>query len=82
MRSDFRDLRLKQLDRSLEPYRTARLSPRPPNGWIRALRQHSVFHQAIWPADWALAVSSHYNSRRAKRTTELLCGASVRLPTP
>jgi len=39
VRTDFRDLRLRQLDRSLEPYRAARLVPRPPNGWIRALRQ-------------------------------------------
>ncbi len=39
MRADFRDLLLKQLDRSLEPYRAARVVPRPPNGWIRALRQ-------------------------------------------
>jgi predicted DNA-binding mobile mystery protein A len=39
MRADFRNLRLKQLDRSLEPYRAARLVPRPPHGWIRALRQ-------------------------------------------
>lgn len=39
MRTDFRNLRLRQLDRSLESYRAARLVPRPPYGWIRALRQ-------------------------------------------
>lgn len=39
MRSEFRDLRLKQLDRALEPYRTARSVARPSKGWIRAIRQ-------------------------------------------
>ena len=39
MRANFKGLRLKQLDRTLEAYRAARLVPRPPNGWIRALRQ-------------------------------------------
>ena len=39
MRSEFRNLRLQQLDRALEPYRTARTVPRPSKGWIRAIRQ-------------------------------------------
>lgn len=39
MRSEFRNLRLKQLDRSLEPYRAARKIPRPSKGWIRTIRQ-------------------------------------------
>jgi predicted DNA-binding mobile mystery protein A len=39
MRSEFRNLRLKQLDRALEPYRTAREVPRPSKGWIRSIRQ-------------------------------------------
>ena len=39
MRSEFRNLRSKQLDRALEPYRAARMVPRPPKGWIRAIRQ-------------------------------------------
>ena len=39
MRSEFRSLRLKQLDRALEPYRAARKELRPPKGWIRAIRQ-------------------------------------------
>src|ERR1039457_4549533 len=39
MRSEFRNLRLKQLDRALEPYLAARKELRPPKGWIRAIRQ-------------------------------------------
>lgn len=39
MRSEFRNLRLKQLDRALEPYRAARKEVRPSKGWIRAIRQ-------------------------------------------
>ena len=39
MRSEFKDLRLKQLDRALEPYRAAREVPRPSKGWIRTIRQ-------------------------------------------
>jgi predicted DNA-binding mobile mystery protein A len=39
MRSEFKNLRLKQLDRALEPYRAAREVPRPSKGWIRTLRQ-------------------------------------------
>ncbi len=39
MRTGYRNLRLKQLDRSLQPLRAARLVPRPRHGWIRALRQ-------------------------------------------
>jgi predicted DNA-binding mobile mystery protein A len=39
MRGEFRALRLKQLDRALEPYRTARAVPRPSKGWIRTIRQ-------------------------------------------
>jgi predicted DNA-binding mobile mystery protein A len=39
MRTEFRNLRLKQLDRSLAPYLAAGKIPRPPKGWIRAIRQ-------------------------------------------
>src|SRR5579859_6946576 len=39
MRSEFKNLRLKQLDRALEPYRVAREVPRPSKGWIRTIRQ-------------------------------------------
>ena len=39
MRAQFRGLRLKQLDRSLEPFRAARAAPRPQKGWIRAIRE-------------------------------------------
>jgi predicted DNA-binding mobile mystery protein A len=39
MRNEFRGLRLKQLDRALEPFRAARGVPRPSKGWIRSIRQ-------------------------------------------
>jgi predicted DNA-binding mobile mystery protein A len=39
MRNEFRNLRLKQLDRSLESFRAAQSVPRPQKGWIRAVRE-------------------------------------------
>lgn len=39
MRSDFRNLRLKQLDRALKPFRAARKTRRPLKGWLHAIRQ-------------------------------------------
>jgi predicted DNA-binding mobile mystery protein A len=39
MRGAYRGLRLKQLDRSLEPFQAARAVSRPQKGWIRAIRQ-------------------------------------------
>lgn len=39
MRNETRNLRVKQLDRSLESFRAARGVHRPQNGWIRAIRE-------------------------------------------
>jgi predicted DNA-binding mobile mystery protein A len=39
MRNEFRNLRLKQLDRSLESFRAAQAVSRPQKGWIRAIRE-------------------------------------------
>lgn len=39
MRNEFRELRLQQLDRSLARFPAAREIPRPPKGWIRAIRE-------------------------------------------
>lgn len=39
MRNEFRSLRINQLDRALEPYRAGAKSPRPPKGWLRAVRE-------------------------------------------
>jgi len=39
MRSEFLNLRIKQLDRNLEPFRAARAIPRPQRGWLRAIRE-------------------------------------------
>jgi predicted DNA-binding mobile mystery protein A len=39
MRNEFRNLRLKQLDRSLEPFRAVANTPRPQKGWLRAIRE-------------------------------------------
>jgi predicted DNA-binding mobile mystery protein A len=37
MRDEFRNLRLKQLDRTLEPFRAAQRVSRPRKGWLRAI---------------------------------------------
>ena len=58
MRSEFRNLRLKQLSRSLEQYQAARKVPRPSKGWIRAIRQ-------------ALGVSSGELARRLGTSRQL-----------
>jgi predicted DNA-binding mobile mystery protein A len=58
MRSEFRNLRLKQLDRSLQQYQAARKVPRPSKGWIRAIRQ-------------ALGVSSGELARRLGTSRQL-----------
>ena len=39
MRDEFRNLRLKQLDRTLKPFRVAAKNPRPQKGWLRAIRE-------------------------------------------
>jgi predicted DNA-binding mobile mystery protein A len=39
MHNEFRSLRLKQLDRSLESFRAAQTAARPQKGWIRAIRE-------------------------------------------
>jgi len=58
MRTEFKNLRLKQLDRALKPYRAARTVPRPSKGWIRAIRQ-------------ALGVSSGELARRLGTSRQL-----------
>ncbi len=39
MRDEFRNLRLKQLGRTLKPFRAAAKNPRPQKGWLRAIRE-------------------------------------------
>ena len=39
MRTEFRGLRVKQLERALEPFGAAKTSPRPQKGWLRAIRE-------------------------------------------
>jgi predicted DNA-binding mobile mystery protein A len=58
MRTEFRNLRLKQLDRSLEPYHVAGKVSRPTKGWIHAIRQ-------------ALGVSSGELARRLGTSRQL-----------
>ena len=58
MREEFRNLRLKQLDRSLESYKAAAKIPRPSKGWIRIIRQ-------------ALGVSSGDLARRLGTSRQL-----------
>lgn len=39
MKPEFKKLRIKQLDRSLQPFIPALSSPRPQKGWLRAIRE-------------------------------------------
>jgi len=39
MQPEFKRLRLRQLERALEPFLAAKNSPRPQKGWIRAIRE-------------------------------------------
>lgn len=39
MKDEFRDLRLRQLTRSLSPYEVAKAEARPQRGWLRAIRE-------------------------------------------
>ena len=39
MKSNFSDLQLRQLDASLNRWRSADLPPRPPSGWVKAIRE-------------------------------------------
>jgi predicted DNA-binding mobile mystery protein A len=39
MQNEFRELRVKQLERALAPFQPAASSPRPHKGWVRAIRE-------------------------------------------
>lgn len=39
MKAHFSDLKLRQLDATLDRWRSANLPPRPPTGWIKAIRE-------------------------------------------
>src|SRR5690349_7179776 len=39
MRPEFKSLRLNQLERAMQPFMAAKDSPRPQEGWIRAIRE-------------------------------------------
>jgi predicted DNA-binding mobile mystery protein A len=39
MRPEFRKLRIKQLERAMEPFLATRQAPRPQKGWLRAIRE-------------------------------------------
>jgi predicted DNA-binding mobile mystery protein A len=39
MKSNFSELKLRQLDTALNRWRSADLPPRPPTGWIKAIRE-------------------------------------------
>lgn len=51
MKSNFSELKLRQLDSALNRWRDADLPPRPPSGWIKAVRE-------------ALGMTSAYLARR------------------
>jgi len=58
MRKEFRKLRAKQLDRTLETFRAGRMVTRPARGWIRTIRE-------------ALGVSSGELARRLGTSRQL-----------
>jgi predicted DNA-binding mobile mystery protein A len=58
MRSEFRNLRLKQIDRALDPFRAARSVARPSRGWLHTIRR-------------ALGLSSGELARRLKTSRQL-----------
>ena len=39
MKTNFSELKLRQLDAALDRWRSADLPPRPPSGWIKAIRE-------------------------------------------
>ena len=39
MQNEFRELRIKQLERTLAPFQSAAPIPRPHKGWVRAIRE-------------------------------------------
>jgi predicted DNA-binding mobile mystery protein A len=58
MRTEFRSLRLRQLERALEAFGAAKNSPRPHKGWLRAIRE-------------ATGISLREMAARLKRTPTL-----------
>jgi predicted DNA-binding mobile mystery protein A len=55
MKSTFTELKLRQLDAALNRWRSASLPPRPPSGWIKAIRE-------------ALGMTSTHLARRLRVT--------------
>ncbi len=57
MKSEFRELRLSQIDRSLEPFAGTQAVSRPRRGWLRSLRE-------------ALGISMREVARRMRKTPQ------------
>jgi predicted DNA-binding mobile mystery protein A len=57
MKSEFRELRLNQIDRSLEPFAGTQAVSRPRRGWLRSLRE-------------ALGISMREVARRMRKTPQ------------
>lgn len=57
MKPEFRELRLNQIDRSLEPFSGARSVSRPQRGWLRAVRE-------------ALGITIREVSRKVRKTPQ------------
>ena len=58
MRPEFRTLRVRQLERALEPFDAAKNSPRPQKGWLRAVREATGI--SLRDAANQLAAAGHY----------------------
>jgi len=59
MKPEFRNLRLRQLERALQPFLAAKGFPRPTKGWLRAIRE-------------ATGVPLRQLSRRLRKSTPLV----------
>lgn len=57
MKSEFRELRVNQIDRSLEPFAGTRAVSRPQRGWLRSLRE-------------ALGISMREVARKMRKTPQ------------
>lgn len=58
MKSNFSELKLRQLDAALKHWRDADLSPRPPSGWIKAIRESLGMAAAHLAARLGVATST------------------------
>jgi len=75
MKAEFRDLRIKQLERALAPFWAARAIPRPQKGWLRAMREVSgVTLQVLGKRLGGIAPSSVYHLEQSEADSTISLG--------